>query len=176
MDPTGALAGRAQAGCARAAWEKRGCSARDILQRTCEKLCQLAWSLRDSGLSPELNKEVVCQYLLELETRLQARRHGIRWATMRATVEDLYRFARYADFTTEDDRRYLMNRLTRYELLERGQDALKFAALLETGNTTLRILDQADRILEQAAKKRTARLAIGCATLELSWVSTVSSP
>lgn len=45
-----------------------------------------------------------------------------------------------------------MKRLSRYEFFERGQDALKFTALLETGNTTLSVLDQADALLAQAAR------------------------
>jgi hypothetical protein len=69
-------------------------------------------------------------------------------------VEELYRFARYTGITSQDDRRYLMKRLSRYEFFERGQDALKFTALLETGNTTLSVLDQADDILEAAAREK----------------------
>lgn len=132
---------------------KAAAPARDILQRTREKLCQLAWSAREAGLVPDLTEEVVCQYLEDLETRLRTRPHGIRWATMRATVEELYRFVRYAGITSEDDRKYLMKRLSRYELFERGQDALKFTALLETGNTTLLVLDRADELLKQATRK-----------------------
>lgn len=129
--------------------EKAAAPARDILLRNREKLCQLAWSAHESGLIPDLTEEVVRQYLEDLETRLRARPHGIRWATMRATVEELYRFARYIGITSEDDRKYLMKRMSRYEFFERGQDALKFTALLETGNTTLGVLDQADDLLKQ---------------------------
>jgi hypothetical protein len=46
-----------------------------------------------------------------------------------------------------------MKRLSRYEFFEKGQDALKFTALLETGNTTLTVLDKADKLLERAAQK-----------------------
>jgi hypothetical protein len=130
--------------------KKTAAPARDILLRTREKLCQLAWSAREAGLTPDLTEAVVRQYLEDLETRLRARPRGIRWATLRATAEELYRFARYTGITSQDDRRYLMKRLSRYEFFERGQDALKFSALLETGNTTLSVLDQADEILERA--------------------------
>lgn len=130
--------------------------ARDILQRVREKLCQLAWSAREAGLASDLTEGVVRQYLDDLETRLRARDHGIRWATMRATVEELYRFARYIGTLSDDDRRYLRKRLSRYDFFERGQDALKFSALLETGNTTLSVLEQADKILEQAAQEASA--------------------
>lgn len=133
--------------------KKTAAPARDILERTCMKLCQLAWSARKAGLAPDLTEEVVRQYLEDLETRLRARPRGIRWATLRATVEELYRFARYTGVTSQDDRRYLMKRLSRYEFFERGQDALKFTALLETGNTTLGVLQKADDILEQASQE-----------------------
>jgi hypothetical protein len=51
-----------------------------------------------------------------------------------------------------EDVRYFRKRLSRYEFLERGQDALKFLKLFETGHTTLRILDQADALFVKAAK------------------------
>lgn len=133
--------------------KKAAAPARDILLRTREKLCQLAWSAQQAGLAPALTETVVRQYLEDLETRLRARPRGIRWATLRATVEELYRLDRYAGITTEDDRKYLMKRLSRYEFFEKGQHALKFAALLETGNTTLSVLDQADELLEQASRE-----------------------
>jgi len=134
--------------------KKTAAPARDILLRTREKLCQLAWSAREAGLTPDLTEAVVRRYLEDLETRLRARPRGIRWATLRATAEELYRFARYTGITSQDDRRYLMKRLSRYEFFERGQDALKFSALLETGNTTLSVLDQADEILERADREK----------------------
>lgn len=134
--------------------KKTAAPARAILQRTREKLCQLTWSAHEAGLIPDLTEEVVRRYLEALETRLRARPHGIRWATLRATVEELDRFARYAGITSEDDRKYLMKRLSRYEFFEQAQDALKFTALLETGNTTLSVLDQADELLEQAAREK----------------------
>jgi len=134
--------------------KKAAAPARDILIRTREKLCQLAWSAWQADLAPDLTEEVVRRYLEDLETRLRARKHGIRWATLRATVEELDRFVRYSGVTTEDDRRYLMKRLSRYEFFERGQDALKFTALLETGNTTLSVLDRADELLEQAGREK----------------------
>ncbi len=127
--------------------------ARDILERTREKLCQLSWSAQKAGLVPDLTELVVHQYLQDLETRLRARDHGIRWSTLRATVEDLYRFSRYLEASSEEGLAYLRKRFSRYELLEKGQDALKFAALLETGNTTLGLLDQADALLDEALQE-----------------------
>ena len=69
--------------------KKAGASARIIILRTREKLCQLSWSARAAGLVPDLTEEVTRQYLEDLETRLRARPHGIRWATMHVTVADL---------------------------------------------------------------------------------------
>jgi hypothetical protein len=124
----------------------------------CEKLCQLAWSAREAGFEPAMSENVVHQYLADLEARLRQRPHGIRWATMRATAEELHRFARYSGLASDEDTTYLSKRLTRYSLYEKGQDALKFQALLETGNTTLRLLDKADALLQRAASEtRTAR-------------------
>ena len=133
--------------------KKTTAPAREILERMRMKLCQLAWSAREAGMVPDLTEEVIRRYLEELEARLRLRPHGIRWATMRATVEELYRFARYTGATSENDRRYLVKRLTRYELFERGQDALKFTKLLETGNTTLSVQDKADKILQQVSRE-----------------------
>lgn len=136
---------------------KTAAPAHEILVRMREKLCQLAKAARDTGRTPDLTEEIVRDYLEDLETRLRARPHGLRWATMRATTEELYRFARYIGTLGEGDQRYLIKRLSRYEFFERGQDALKFTALLETGNTTLSILDQADDILKQAAQEECAQ-------------------
>lgn len=130
--------------------------ARDILKRMRDKLCQCAWSAREAGLTVALSKEVVDQYLTDLEARLRLRAHGIRWATMRATVEELHRFARYGGLVSDEDTNYLSKRLSRYTLYEQGQDALKFSALLETGNTTLGLLDKADALLIKAAEESVA--------------------
>lgn len=133
--------------------KKAAAPAPAILHRTCTKLCQLAWCAREAGLEVSLTEKVVHRYLEDLEARLLARPGGIRWATMRATVEELYRFARYSGGLLEADLTYVMKRLSRYEFFEKGQDALKFAALLETGNTTLSVLEQADAVLVQASRE-----------------------
>jgi hypothetical protein len=138
--------------------KKAAAPAPDILRRMCEKLCQLAWSAREAGFEPAMSEDAVDQYLTDLETRLRVRPHGIRWATMRATAEELHRFARYSGLVSDENTKYLSKRLTRYSLYEKSQDALKFQALLETGNTTLRLLDKADALLQRAASEtRTAR-------------------
>lgn len=124
--------------------------AKEITRRMRDKLCQLAWSAGQANMQVVLSRTTIDHYLSDLELRLNERERGIRWATMRATAEELYRFARYADVLSAEDFRYLRRRLTRYELLEKGQDALKFHALLETGNTTLSIIDQADSLLSEA--------------------------
>lgn len=138
---------------------KVGAPAHAILKRMREKLCQLTWAARNAGLTIDLSEAAVRLYLEVLEARLRARGHGIRWATLRATTEDLYRFARYIRGVSDSDLTYLRKRLGRYELFEKGQDALKFAALLETGNTTLGLLNQADTLLTQTsfAEKQAAR-------------------
>lgn len=128
----------------------------DILRRMREKLCQLAWSACEAGFDPDLSAAMVDRYLIALEARLRVRPHGIRWATMRATAEELHRFARYSGLVSKEDTTYLSKRLTRYSLYEKGQDALKFQALLETGNTTLGLLDKADALLRRAASETRA--------------------
>lgn len=123
---------------------------KDILKRLRQKLCQFAWFADQMGFPRALASTVVEAHLEDMEARLSARPRGIRWATLRATVEDLHRFARYLGSVSADDIRYLRMRLSRYETFEKGQDALKFQALLETGNTTLGVLEKADALLEQA--------------------------
>ncbi len=127
---------------------------RDILERLCAKLCQLVWSAREAGLGPDCSTESVDQYLDDLDARLRQRPNGIRWATMRATAEELHRFARYSGLVSVEDTTYLSKRLTRYSLYEKGQTALKFHALLETGNTTLSLLDKADVLLLRATSEQ----------------------
>ncbi len=124
--------------------------AHDILRRMREKLCQLAWAAQAVDLNVTLTEPVFRAYLEALEGRLRARAKGIRWATLRATVEELYRFARYVGTIPANDLTYLRKSLAKYELFEKGQDALKFITLLETGNTTLGILEKADTLLTQA--------------------------
>lgn len=128
----------------------------DILHRMCEKLCQLAWSARNADFEADLTSENVDRYLSDLEARLRMRPHGVRWATMRATAEELHRFARYSGLASGEDTTYLSQRLSRYSLYEQGQDALKFQALLETGNTTLSLLDKADALLCRAGAETCA--------------------
>ena len=122
----------------------------EILKRMCQKLCQLTLSAQKAGFEVNMSTEVVHHYLTELEDRLRLRPQGVRWATMRATVEELHRFARYSGFSLEETS-YLSKRLSRYSFYEKGQDALKFQALLTSGNTTLSILDKADDLLQRAA-------------------------
>lgn len=121
-----------------------------ILDRMCRKLCQLAFSAQNAGLPIELSEKATSCYLNDLLGRLDERPHGVRWATMRATVEELHRFARFSGHTQSTDIAYLSRKLSRYTLMERGQDALKFSALLATGNTTLSVLDKADELLGRA--------------------------
>lgn len=131
--------------------------AKEIIRRMRDKLCQLAWSVSQANMQVLLSREAIDLYLSDLELRLNERERGIRWATMRATAEELNRFARYSDALSAEDFRYLRRRLTRYELLEKGQDALKFQALLETGNTTLNVIERAGSLLSEAQNEPDAQ-------------------
>ena len=140
-----------------------------IVQRLRDKLCQLAWSAIKAGLPVNLSRLTVDAYVDDLKDRLGRRERGIRWATMRASVEELHRFARYTDCLTGEENRYLVRLLTRYSFLERGQDPFKFQALLDTGNTTLGLLETADTLAARASveadRGRRHRLRHGAAIL-----------
>lgn len=127
---------------------------REILKRMVSKLCQLAWCTGDVELATDLNEQVVGNYFEELKARLQTRPQGLRWATLRATAEELHRFGRYIGTVSDHDLRYLSNRLNRFSLYEKGQAALKFQALLDTGNTTLSLLEKADALLVRATQEK----------------------
>ncbi|MBK1634814.1 hypothetical protein [Rhodovulum adriaticum] len=120
-----------------------------IVKRMREKLCQLAWSARKAGLEPDLSPEVTEQYLVDLRTRIEKRRDGLRWATLRASFEELHRFSRLigapGDTVTHLSRIYwdLHGR-------ERFQLALKHFRILETGHTTDSVLDLAEQLLHTA--------------------------
>lgn len=78
---------------------------------------------------------------------MRGRLHGLRWAAIRATAEELYRFARYAGIMSEHDRKYLMKRLSRYEFFERGQAV--------TGHKTLTMVQKyRAQANQRAASKR----------------------
>src|SRR5699024_9533030 len=64
----------------------------EILKRMREKLCQFVWSARQAGLPPTLCDTAVERYIGDLMARGEAREHGIRWATVRASVEELHRY------------------------------------------------------------------------------------
>lgn len=120
--------------------------ARPIVIRMREKLCQLAWSAQQAGLAPEITAATVDRYQADLTARGMQGRNGLRWATLRASIEELHRFARYTGAPPEL-RRFLADRYGLLEQRERGQKALKHFALARTGNTTNSVLDMADALL-----------------------------
>lgn len=124
---------------------------KDILKRMREKLCQFTWAARTAGLSDDLCVDSINHYLDSLQSRLENRAGGLRWATLRATAEELYRYARYAGYPDEL-LEFLRDRHGLLEAREGRQKALKHFALAETGNTTDKVLDMADGELARAAK------------------------
>ena len=122
----------------------------DIVKRLREKLCQLAWSARQAGLPVDIAAEAVDRYLGDLRARGTASRDGLRWATLRASIEELHRFGRYAGYP-QDIQALLGRQLALLQSRENMQRALKFARMAKTGNTTLGLLDSADALLESAA-------------------------
>ncbi|AUQ47448.1 hypothetical protein D1822_15215 [Phaeobacter inhibens] len=129
-----------------------------IVLRMRERLCQYAWSADNAGLSRELSLDGIDCYLENLKQRLSQKSHGIRWASMRATTEGLLVFARYSG-ETDNILQHLRSYFREFEARENAQRALKFFALLRTGNTTDKLIDLADNLLagvaaEERPKKR----------------------
>src|SRR5690625_1512547 len=141
-----------------------------ILKRMREKLCQFARSAEQAGLPPELSDQAIERYVLDLIARGEKGRNGIRWATIRASIEELHRYARYTGAPAETVAG-LASRFAQMEGRERRQKALKFFDLACTGNTTLGVLDEADRLLERAVAedcpRRRHRLRNGACILGL---------
>ncbi|MFX0547455.1 hypothetical protein ACEWPL_018195 [Roseovarius sp. S1116L3] len=120
--------------------------ARSMVLRMREKLCQYVFSARQRDLADELTLAGIDEYLADLKARLLPRPQGLRWATMRVTVDALLLFARYNGALSEITR-HLGDYRRDYETREAGQRALKFFALARTGNSTDRILDMAEALL-----------------------------
>jgi hypothetical protein len=123
--------------------------AREIIKRMRDKLCQLAWSAQQAGLPVELSPATMARFESDVRKRSEARKHGIRWATVRASMEEVYRFARYSG-AAEEVVTFAAARLWRLSRFENGQRALKFYELARTGHTTLSILDLADELLTKS--------------------------
>lgn len=119
----------------------------EILKRAREKLCQLAWSCREAGRPTELTEESVDRVQREVSERGRRGKNGLRWATVRATIEELHRFARFLELD-QSLIQFLAGRRAILESRERCQKALKHFELARTGNTTNRILDMADGLLD----------------------------
>lgn len=120
--------------------------ARSMVVRMREKLCGYAWSAQRHGFAKVLSVEGIDAYLMDLKERLVQKDHGLRWSSMRAAADGLYLFARYSGAPSS-----VMGQLKgysrEYSAREEGQRALKFFALLRTGNTTDRVLDLAEKLL-----------------------------
>jgi hypothetical protein len=124
--------------------------AQSIVRRIREKLCQLALSAQRAGCRPSLDHVVVERYFADLRMRLRDRKHGLRWATLRATAEELYRFSRMLD-EAEENRKWLSRLLGECTSRERFQSALKHFKILESGHTTDTLLDLAESLLATAS-------------------------
>jgi hypothetical protein len=122
----------------------------EIVKRLREKLCQLAWSAGQAGLPVDISADTVDRYLGDLRARGSAGRDGLRWATLRASIEEIHRFVRYAGYP-KDIAVPIGRQLALLQSRENMQRALKFARMAKTGNTTLGLLDSADALLESAA-------------------------
>jgi hypothetical protein len=123
----------------------------DIVKRLREKLCQLAWSARQAGQPVDISAETVDRYLGDLRARGLAGKNGLRWATLRASIEETHRFVRYAGYP-EDIVALLGRHLALLEARENMQRALKFARMAKNGNTTLGLLDRGNALLDDAVK------------------------
>lgn len=123
-----------------------------IVKRMREKLCQLCWSAKQAGLRAELSEPVLMRFEMDVRARSDAKEHGLRWATARASIEEVDRFARYTG-ADEDFQALCRFRLQRLSAFEKSQKALKFYKLLKTGHTTLGILDLADGVLAAAGRE-----------------------
>ncbi|WP_163849259.1 hypothetical protein [Pseudooceanicola aestuarii] len=120
--------------------------ARSMVKRMREKLCGHAWSAQRHGMGKELSVEGIDAYLTDLKERLAKKPYGLRWASMLAAADGLYLFARYSD-AASNIVGHLKGYSREYGAREKGQKALKFFALLRTGNTTDRVLDLAENLL-----------------------------
>lgn len=120
--------------------------ARSMVLRMREKLCQCMWSIRNNDFQPVLSPIGIDRYVKDLISRCSLKPHGLRWSSIRASVDGLYLFARYHG---EEERiiSHLRCYIREFEARERAQRALKFFKLARTGNTTDRMLDQAERLL-----------------------------
>lgn len=126
--------------------------ARSIVLRIRERLCQYAWSAENGGWARELSLAGIDHFLEDLKQRLSQKPHGLRWASMRAAAEALLVFARY-NGGPDEIIQHLKNYFREFEMREDAQKALKFFALLRTGNTTDQLLDLADTLLEGVGAK-----------------------
>ncbi|MZR14572.1 hypothetical protein GQE99_16250 [Maritimibacter sp. DP07] len=126
--------------------------ARSILVRMRDKLCQFAFVLAQHDRPFALTPEHVDLFQEELTRRCKNSKNGFRWATLRASMEELYRFARYtgAQASVIDD---LSKRHAWLEGKEQLQTSLKLTRLAASGHTTDSILDLAEETLAGASSE-----------------------
>lgn len=128
--------------------------AKDIVIRMREKLCQFAWSARQHGLDVQFSPKTIAAYEHDVRDRSERGKFGIRWATVRASIEELLRFTRYIgepDAVLKD----LRTRLVVLSSYENAQLAIKHFEVARTGNTTDGILDLADQLMRDASQAPT---------------------
>ncbi|MDF2233201.1 hypothetical protein P2H44_11620 [Albimonas sp. CAU 1670] len=113
-----------------------------IVKRMDQKLRQLIWSARKAGLPDELSVATARAYYTDLQAR------GLRPATLRASFEELCRFARHAAMSPD-----LIEALQRtYNTLgkdERLTPALKHGKVHAIG-TTVDVIVKAEALLREA--------------------------
>lgn len=120
--------------------------ARSIVLRMRDKLCQYGWSCRQQGLDATLSIAGVDGYVADVIKRGSQLADGLRWATVRATADALLVFARY--FGEDPEIMAVLRTYYReFEMRANAQKALKFFAMARNGNSTDKILDQAENLL-----------------------------
>ena len=123
--------------------------ARDIVKRMREKLCQFAFSAERADLPVDLTLDAIDRYERDVTERSRNGPNGMRWATVRASIEELHRFTRYIG-APSDIMAELGKRRNILEAREKGQRSLKLFQLARTGQTTDSVLDQAEHLLSAA--------------------------
>lgn len=123
---------------------------REIVKRLRDKLCQLASTLEDHDREFEFTTETIDIFQRALRDRCENGTDGVRWATIRATIEELNRYARYTG-APDELKADLAERLNWLEAKERCQRSLKLETLARSGHTTDSVLDIADALRAHAA-------------------------
>lgn len=124
--------------------------AASILKRMKMKLRQLCKSALDANLPAELSIPAARVYYADLNNR------GLRWTTVRASFEELHRFARYAGYPVEIIQAFA----TTYKMAasrERLTEPLRYAKLHESGYDTIEAILTGFELLDSAASTSNPR-------------------